>query len=305
VKKILITTSSYGMESNEPLQLMQSAGFTYILNPYKRKLTESELQDLLIKHMPEYLIAGTETITRKTLEIACKYLKMISRCGTGIDNVDIKAAKELGIKVTNTPDAPTRAVAELTVGIMLDLLRGITKSDSEIREGKFEKRMGNLLYRKTIGLIGCGRIGSVVAEILSAFGCKIIGFDNFVKSHKIIEMVALDTLLERADIISLHIPFSSENKHIIDRSSINKMKDGVVILNISRGGLVNEHDLYNALKDGKVKAAGLDCFEDEPYHGNLIESKNVVLTPHIGSYAIEARIEQEITAVMNILDDIK
>ena len=302
LKRILISTSSYGMESNEPLNLMRSAGFEYILNPFNRKLTEEELQVLLQKYEPEYLIAGTEIISRKTLKLAKTFLRIISRCGTGIDNVDIEAAKEMGIRVTNTPDAPTRAVAELTIGVLLDLLRGISKADTAMREGKFDKKMGNLLYGKTVGLIGCGRIGTAVSELLHAFGCRVIGYDSFIKTHKTIEMVTFNILLERADIISLHIPYSEENEHIINRTVIEKMRESLIILNVSRGGLIDEDALYDALVSGRIKAAGLDCFEQEPYYGKLIESSKVVLTPHIGSYAIEARIEQEIAAVKNILN---
>jgi D-3-phosphoglycerate dehydrogenase len=302
LNSILITTSSFGSENKEPLEMLQAAPLNIVLNPFKRKLTEDELIALLVKHKPKYLIAGTETIGRMTLEIAKPYLQMISRCGTGVDNVDIRAARDIGIKVANTPDAPVRAVAELTIGIMLDLLRGISNADRNMRIGNFDKHMGNLLFGKTVGLIGCGRIGTAVAKLLLGFGCHVIGYDKFINTHEIIDLITLNELWNVADIISLHIPFTDDNKCIVDALAIDKMKDGVILLNVSRGGLIDERALYSALINGKIKAAGMDCFEKEPYSDDLIELSNVVLTPHIGSYAIEARIEQETAAVKNILE---
>jgi D-3-phosphoglycerate dehydrogenase len=302
MEKILITTSSFGIESAEPLDMTRKAGFAVVLNPYRRKLTEAELIALLSEHRPRYLIAGTEAVSRRVMETARPFLRMISRCGSGVDNVDLSAAAEIGIRVVNTPDAPTRAVAELTVGIMIDLLRGISNADRAMRNGKFDKYMGGLLFGRTVGLVGCGRIGTAVAKLLSAFGCRVIGYDEHVKTHDFIEPVAFDELLKTSDVISLHIPYTDENKHFIDAEAIAGFKDGAIFLNLSRGGLVDENALCSALKSGKVKAAGMDCFEDEPYSGGLTELTNVVLTPHIGSYARETRVEQELTAVRRILE---
>lgn len=303
--RILITTSSFGLESEKPLDMIHTAGYEYILNPYQKKLTEDELIALLLEYKPSFLIAGTETIGQRALKSASTFLRLISRCGAGIDNVDWPFAQKLGIKVINTPDAPTHAVAELTVGVLIDLLRGISISDGNIRQGIFEKPMGNLLSGKTIGIIGCGRIGTAVAELLTAFRVRLIGYDKYISSHKLVEMVSFDNLLEMSDVLSLHIPLSDENKHMINAAAINKMKDGVILLNLARGGLVDEDKLFDALKFGKIKSAGLDCFEHEPYNGPLKNLPNVVLTPHIGSYAIEARIEQEVSAVKNILEYIE
>jgi D-3-phosphoglycerate dehydrogenase len=302
--KTLITTSSFDAGNGAAIKLIEDGDLEYILNPFRRKLDETELIALLEQHKPEFLIAGTETISRKTLEISKLYLKIISRCGVGMDNVDLKAANELGIKVFNTPDAPTQAVAELTIGVMLDLLRNISKSDRGVRTGDFAKSMGALLSGKTVGIIGCGRIGSAVAKLVKSFGAIAIGYDKYLKTHIDITLLSFDELLARSDIISLHIPYSEEDRHIINASAIVKMKRGAILLNISRGGLVDEDALHHALISGAISSAGIDCFEGEPYSGKLTALENVVLTPHIGSYATEARLKQEIDSVKNILDNI-
>ena len=302
MKTVLITTSSFGHDDHSPLEMIKSAGLRCVLNPYGRKLIREELVTLLQEYQPNYIIAGIEEYDRRVLSEEAPFLKMISRCGTGVDNIDLVAARELGIEITNTPDAPTRSVAELTIAVILDLLRGVSYLDRNVRDGKFDKHMGNLLNKKTVGLVGCGRIGSSVAKLLVAFGCRVIGYDSFIDTHEDVDLVTFDELLKQADIISLHIPYTEKSKHVIDATAIEKMKDGVIVLNISRGGLVDESALYSALVSGKIKAAGVDCFEEEPYTGSLTELDNVVLTPHIGSYAIEARIEQEIASVKNILE---
>jgi D-3-phosphoglycerate dehydrogenase len=303
--KILITTSSFGSENPEPLHLLRAAGFEYILNPYKRKLTEDELISLLQKHKPEYLIAGTETISKRTLDIMKVKVKMISRCGTGLDNVDCQYAEKNGISVKNTPDAPTLAVAELTIGIMLALLRKISFCDNAIRNNKFEKPMGNLLCGKTVGLIGCGRIGTKMAELLRAFNCNLIGYDSAIKKHSLIEIKPFDEVLKQADIVSLHIPYSNGNAYIINDVALSKMKKTAFLINAARGGLVDESALIRALENKQIAGAGIDCFEKEPYNGELIKFGNVVLTSHIGSYAKESRIKQEIDAVKNILENMR
>lgn len=297
-RRILITTSSFGLESSEPLNLMQAAGFECIVNPYSRKLSEEELIALLSKHKPQYIIAGTETYNRNVLEIAKPFLKMISRCGVGIDGIDLSVAGEFGIKVKNTPDAPTRAVAELTIGLMLDVLRRISLIDKNIRNGKFDKFMGNLLFGKTIGIIGYGRIGKCVAHYTEAFGCKIIFHEPNSPNS-----MPLDDLLKESDIVTLHCPLVAETKNIINEAALRKMKKTSILLNASRGGLVDENALVKTLIEKRIAGAAIDCFEKEPYNGKLIEFDNVVLTSHIGSYAKESRIKQEIDAVKNILED--
>lgn len=300
--KVLITTSSFGKNSQQPLELMKKNGLEYILNPYQRKVTEDELIAMIEEYKPDFLIAGTEKITSRALDSMRPHVKMISRCGIGMDSIDLEYAKKLNITVTNTPDAPTIPVAELTLGIMLDLLRKISYANNSIRSGNFEKPMGNLLYGKTVGVIGCGRIGSYLAKLLHAFNCKVIGYDSFIKKHSLIQLTSFKEVISNADILSLHIPFNKKNKYIINRDVLAHMKSTAYLLNTSRGGLINEKDLIEALKINEIAGVGLDCFEIEPYQGELTSFTNVVLTSHIGSYAKESRLQQEIDSIKNILE---
>jgi D-3-phosphoglycerate dehydrogenase len=218
-----------------------------------------------------------------------------------MDSVDLQTAEQLGIKVTNTPDAPTIPVAELTLGMILSLLRKIHISDSAIRSAKWVRPMGNLLFDKTVGLIGCGRIGTCVGKLLSAFGCKVQGFDPFVKESTHIKLVDFDSVMSGSDMVSLHIPYTKDNHHILGRQAIAQMKKGSYVINASRGGLVDEAALYDLLVSGHLGGAALDCFEKEPYAGKLTGLDNVLLTGHIGSYAIEGRNMQERQALDNLL----
>jgi len=296
--KVLCTTSSFDNKSAIP------EGMIFVMNPFRRKLTEDEVARLIEEHQPVGMIAGVEPLTRKVLKNA-KSLKVISRCGIGLDSVDLDAAKETEIIVTNTPEGPTRAVAELTIGLILSALRRINNADSKIREGKWERPMGILLYGKTVGILGCGRIGSYVARLCSVFGTHVIGHDPHINSHELCELVGKDELLEKSDVVSLHIPYSKENLHYIGKREISIMRDGAVLINASRGGLVDEVALYEALVSGKLAASAMDCFEKEPYTGDLAKLDNIVLTSHIGSYAREARDMQEKQAVENLIAALK
>jgi len=304
MKNILISTSSFAKFDTRPLELLKKSGLEFILNPYGRKLSPVELVKLAAQ--AEGLIAGTESLDVAVLK-KLTHLKVISRCGAGIDNVDLKSAEELGIKVYNTPDAPTVAVAELTIALMLALLRRIPIMDQEIRDGVWKKRMGNLLSGKQVGIIGFGRIGRKVAEMLSALGADPAYYDPAVAGKKLGDFKYLEfrDLLKKTDIISLHLSYSKENHKLFDQEEFSLMKQGAFLINCSRGGIVDENALYSALKEGKLAGAAIDVFEQEPYNGPLKELDNVILTPHIGSYAKEARVKMEIEAVENLLTGLK
>ncbi|MBF0412204.1 MAG: phosphoglycerate dehydrogenase [Desulfamplus sp.] len=305
MNKILITTSSFGVHDATTLERLKNAGFEVVMNPYNRKLTENEVESLIETHAPVGMIAGVEPLTSDVLRKTYS-LKVISRCGIGIDSVDIKTASSMGIVVTNTPDAPTIPVAELTVGLILSLLRRIHSADSAIRDGKWYRPTGGLVFGKTVGIIGCGRIGSYVATLLSSFKCKILGYDAYPHSNTSIcyQSSELSPLLAQSDIISLHIPYSPENDHFISRDRIRQMKKDAYLINAARGGLIDEDALYDALKSGHLGGAALDSFEQEPYLGNLKELDNVLLTSHIGSYALEGRIIMENQSVDNLLREL-
>ncbi|WP_319470254.1 phosphoglycerate dehydrogenase [uncultured Pseudodesulfovibrio sp.] len=297
---VLITTSSFGAMDDAPLAMLSEAGYTVVLNPYKRKLTEDEVLGLVKEHDPVGILAGVEPLTRNVMSQGDS-LKAIARCGIGMDSVDAGAAEELGLALTNTPDAPTQAVAEITLGAILSMLRGIHHSHGEIVAGRWVRPMGSLLSHQVVGLLGLGRIGRRLAEMLAPFGCTILGHDPFVESCPGVETVSFDDLLSQSDVLSLHLPYSGETHHVMDASALAAMKAGAYLVNYSRGGLVDEEALAAALEDGHLAGAALDSFEEEPYSGPLRNFSNVVLTGHIGSYAREGRIMQEVQAVENLL----
>jgi len=303
--KIFISTTTFGKEDSSPLEYCKK-GNEVFLNTLGRKLTSEEL----IKFACDVqgIIAGTEEYSKDVLKKLPK-LKVISRCGVSTDNIDLKAAEQLGIKVFNTPDAPTLAVAELTVGLILDLLRKVSLMDRQLRKGAWQKHMGNLLKEKNIGIIGFGRIGKKVAELLIPFGAEIAYFDIHIQQNNYPYIFkSMQDLLVWADIITLHCWASADGKRLLGKAELGQMKRGSYLINTSRGGLVDEEALYNCLKEGRLAGAALDVFGEEPYKGKFTELDNVILTPHIGSYAKEARIEMERQAVENLLkglEDIK
>ena len=299
MKKIAISTTSFAKFDVAPLEECRNAGYEILCNPHGRKVTTEEILDLA--RDAQGLIAGTELLTRDVIK-KLSTLKVISRCGTGLDNVDREAAKEFGIKVFNTPDAPTQAVAELTIGLMLSCLRFISQADRCIRSGQWQKPMGKLLQSKTVGIIGYGRIGRAVSRLVAAFGADVLAFDIAdVSGEGSAKMVDFDFLIASSDIITLHMPPSTSKKAVITDKVISKMKQGTCLINASRGGLVDEEALYEALRSNKLGCAALDVFEKEPYKGNLTKCDNIVLTTHIGSYARESRILMEKQAVANLL----
>ena len=295
--QVLISTSSFNLANFAQLSDLEKAGVEVKLNPFAARLTEKQVIDLLGTDTLG-LIAGLEPLTKNVLQ-AAKSLKVIARVGTGLDSVDLVAAKELEIIVLNTPDAPTKAVAELTIAHILGLLRHLSQADRQIRNGIWKGLMGSLLETKTVGIVGFGRIGKRVATLLSAFGASVLISDAQVKSGDF-QNVGLDELCTRSDIVSLHLPYSEATHHIIDEKRINLMKKGSFIVNISRGGLVDEAMLLVALKSGHLAGAALDCFEQEPYEGELRNLENVQITAHMGSYARETRdlMEQEASRLL-------
>lgn len=295
--QVLISTSSFNLANFAQLSDLEKAGVEVKLNPFAARLTEKQVIDLLGTDTIG-LIAGLEPLTKNVLQ-AAKSLKVIARVGTGLDSVDLVAAKELEIIVLNTPDAPTKAVAELTIAHILSLLRHLSQADRQIRNGIWKGLMGSLLETKTVGIVGFGRIGKRVATLLSAFGASVLISDAQAKSGDF-QNVGLDELCTRSDIVSLHLPYSEATHHIIDEKRINLMKKGSFIVNISRGGLVDEAMLLAALKSGHLAGAALDCFEQEPYEGELRNLENVQITAHMGSYARETRdlMEQEASRLL-------
>ncbi len=253
----------------------------------------------LLELMPEIEVLVVRSATKVTSEVidAGKKLKLIARAGVGLDNVDADAAAARGILVKNTPGANATSVAELTLGLLLGLVRSIPRGTYGTKEGKWEKKelKGNEICGKTIGLIGFGAIGRSVASIAIAFGMKVVVYDPYVKTAEmdvtLVESVA--ELLPLVDVLSLHIPLTPETKHIIGEKEISMLKDRAIIVNVSRGGTIDEQALYNGLVSGKLAGAALDVFEVEPptdeLRRKLIGLDNVICTPHIGASTAEGQ----------------
>lgn len=221
----------------------------------------------------------------------------------------MKATEKLGITVRNTPDAPSQAVAELTLALILNLYRRVSEADRNIKNNNWSPLMGRLLSGKTLGIIGLGRIGKKLVKLIQPFNMKIYAYDpypdnEFVSSHNI-TLASLDIVMSKSDIISLHVPLSDKTYHMIGKKELSLMKKDGVIINTSRGGLIDEEALLIALKNESIEGAAIDTFEKEPYKGDLTDFNNVILTCHMGSSAIETRKQMELETVKNLIDALK
>lgn len=297
---LVISTSSFDIEHNPPLQQLLQKGARIVTNPHKRKLTEDEIIALL-QDGATGLIAGIEPLTERVFQ-AVPQLKVISRCGAGLDSVDLTAAQRHGIAVLNTPEAPAQAVAELTMGFILSLLRQISAIDRAVRNGEWPRTQGRLLAAQTVGIVGLGHIGRRVARLCQAFEATVIAHDPYATQvPEGVDLMPLEQLLASADIVTLHLPYSSATHHLLGAKAFAAMKPEAIVINAARGGLVDESALVDALTSGKVSAAALDVFEQEPYQGALLGINNVTVTSHIGSLARESRQRMEIEAAENLL----
>lgn len=252
-------------------------------------------EEELIKTIPGFhatVVRSATKVTKKAINAASN-LELIVRAGIGLDNIDVAAAQEKGIQVANTPAATSISVAEHTFGLMLAAVRNHGQANLSMKQHKWEKKAlpGTELYQKTLGVIGIGRIGQEVAKRALAFGMKVIVFDIIqVETELDVKQVSWEELLSQSDIITLHLPLTEKTKHIISDKEIEKMKNGVIIINASRGGTVDEQALLRALQAGKVRAAAVDVYEKEPPEDfSLIDLPNVIATPHIGAAAKEGQ----------------
>lgn len=293
--------SSFGVADDEPLRLLERAGVTVRPNSLGRRLTEDEA----IGHLDgvDGLIAGLEPLSRKVL-VSARRLRAIARVGIGMDNIDLGVAQELGIRVSNTPDAPTESVAELTLTAGLALLRGIRQMDRAVHQGEWVKQLTPGLLGAPVLLIGFGRIGRAVARRFQASGANVMVTDpDFSPEPGLdVEPVPLRDGLSRARVVSLH---ASGRRCLLGSEELGWLRKGAVLLNGARGELVDEQALMHALDVGQVGGAWLDVFQEEPYHGPLTAYDQVLLTPHAGSYTFACRRAMELEATRNVLSDLE
>ena len=300
--RVAIGPSSFAATEKKPLEMLERVGVEVIANPFGRRLTEAEI----IAHLQgvDGLIAGLEPLNRRVLTLSPQ-LRAIARVGIGLDNVDLEAAKELNIKVSNTLDEPAQAVAEMTLAALLSLCRGLVPANTAMHAGRWQKAIGTGLAGTKVLLIGYGRIGRRVGELLRNFGAEVLVADPFLSDRQLSageRLVALNEGLIEASVVSLH---ASGKEVILGENEFLKMRDGVIILNAARGELVDEGALIKALETGKVSSAWFDVFRQEPYHGRLLDFEQVLLTPHISTYTRQCRLNMEMAAVKNLLRDLE
>ena len=248
----------------------------------------------------DVLIVRSATKVKGELLANAKKLRVIARAGEGLDNIDVAKARELGVTVLNTPHVSYISVAELTIGHLLTLARGIVEGAQSLREGKWEKDelLGIEINGKTIGIIGCGYIGKTVERFAISLGMKVLVVEECVFDR----FIPLDDMLPQADFITIHVPLTPLTRHMISTKEFNMMKDGVMIIDCSRGGVVDQEALYQALVSGKVKAVAVDVFEEEPPRNNkLLTLRNVIATPHIGAQTREAQLRASIQIAKNVI----
>ena len=296
--KALITTVPFADKDRLPIELLEQAGIEYLINPLNKKLTEDELAEMVTDF--DVIIAGTEPITEKVMDSAAN-LNMISRVGIGLDSVDLLAAEKRGVVVSFTPDAPAPAVSELTIGMMLTLLRSVHVSNAEMHDGRWHRFFGRRLSNMTVGIIGVGRIGRGVIRHLQGFGnpsilVNDIDVDERLKKEFNLEWVSKEEIYKEADVISLHVPLTHLTKDMIRKEHLLSMKSDAIVINTARGGIINERDLYDVLQSGHLGSAAIDVFDFEPYDGPLREINHCLLTAHMGSMSVDCRTRMEIEA---------
>lgn len=299
---IFISTSTFAQFSKAPLELLEAKGHKAVVNKLGRKLNVEEISDVIGNYSG--ILAGTELYTKEVLDKA-KNLKVISRLGIGLDNIDQECTHTKGIKILKTKTTPVLSVAELSLGFILDLLRLISFHNQQLKNKCWKKHAGSLLYGKTLGIIGVGTIGKKLIEITKGFNLTYLGFDickdNEFASKNKLTYCDLDDLLKNSDVVSVHLNLSEQNYGLIDLKHLMKMKKCAILINTSRGQIINEPDLEKALKEKIIAGAGLDVYENEPYQGSLLEYDNIITTPHIGSYAKEIRMAMELEAAENLI----
>jgi D-3-phosphoglycerate dehydrogenase len=290
--KVLISDKIF----EEGIKLLEEKGYQ-VTRAWDTPKTE------LPKIIADYdvLIVRSATKVKGELLDNAKKLKVIARAGEGLDNIDFKKVNSLGIALVNTPHVSYMSVAELTIGHLLALARGIVQGTVSLREGKWEKEklIGTEVNGKTIGIIGCGYIGKTVERLAISLGMKVLGVEECVYDR----FVPLAEMLPQADFITIHVPLTPHTKHMISTKEFNMMKDGVMLIDCSRGGVVDQEALYQALVSGKVKGAALDVFEDEPpKNSKLLTLNNVIATPHVGAQTYEAQLKASVQIAKRVIE---
>ena len=292
IAKILISDKIF----DEGIKLLEEKGYQVTRG---WDIPKSELPKIIGDY--DVLIVRSATKVRGELLDNAKKLKVIGRAGEGLDNVDFERAKSLGVVLVNTPHVSYMSVAELTIGHLLALARGIVQGTTSLREGKWEKEklIGTEVNGKILGVIGCGYIGKTVERFALSLGMKVLPVEECVYDR----FVPLAEMLPQADFITIHVPLTPHTRHMISTKEFSLMKNGVMLIDCSRGGVVDQEALYEALVSGKVKGAAVDVFEEEPpKNSKLLTLNNVIATPHIGAQTNEAQLKASVQVAKAVID---
>jgi D-3-phosphoglycerate dehydrogenase len=302
--KILITPRSFASISKKPMEILKGKGYEIVKNETGKPLNNKEMSELIVD--VDGIIIGIDDLNAGIIKQAHN-LNVISKYGVGVDNIDIKTATTQGIVVTNTPKANIDAVADLTFALMLALARRIPEADRETKAGNWKKFIGTSVWRKKLGVIGLGKIGRQVVKRARGFEMEILCYDiiqdeEFARKFGV-RYVDLETLFKESDYITIHTPLNNATKGIIGYKELEMINENAFLINTSRGGIIDEKALYDALKNNKIKGAALDSYKDEPLKNSpLVELKNIIMTSHNGAYTKEAINNMGVQAAQNLID---
>ena len=300
--KVLVTSRSFGQVGTEALSVLEGAGIQMT------RLVDDYTDEKFAETIPEYdaLIIGAHKFPAEVME-RCGRLQIIAKHGAGLDNIDLEAAKRLGITVTNVPATNANAVADLAVAHMLNLCRGVSAASWGVKNGVWKVYIGRDMYAKTLGLVGFGNIAKNVARRARGFSMKVLAYDPYITEvpeefQDYVTIASLDEVCAKSDFVSVHVPLTEETRNMFDRKRLDMMKTGAFLINTSRGGIVEEQALFEVCKEGKLGGAALDVVETEPLPADspLLALSNVVITPHIGMYSYEAVNAVSVTCAENV-----
>lgn len=299
---IFVALSTYSEFGDAPLALLRASGHPFRVNTLGRRLTRDEV--IALSRGSVGIIAGVEPYDAEVLA-QLPELRCISRCGVGTDNIDRASAKARGIVIRNTPDVVVQPVAEMAIAMMFDLLKRLSQHTGSLRRGQWQKYVGNLMVDQVVGVVGLGRIGRRLAELLRRWDVRVIGTDpnpDRVWAERVgVSLQSLEVVLTQADIVSLHLA-APATPFVLSEAAFRQMKPGALLVNVARGSFVDEGALYTVLQEGHLGGAALDVFSKEPYTGPLCELDNVILTPHVATLTRESRVSMEIEATRNVLE---
>ncbi len=304
--KVLITPKSFAQSGQEALQLLRDEGFTLVLNETGRTFSEEQMAAQCAE--VDAVIVGIDPMTGNVLRSA-RNLRAISKYGAGLDNIDLKTAQELGVKVDRAAGTNATSVAELAVGFFFALARQIPVISAKNKTGGWERRRGVELRGKTAGIVGLGNIGKEVARMAYGLGMNVIAYDPYIKdgdsalSDYAVKMTDLPSLFHSSDFISLHLPLTDETRHMVNPETLEMMKPSAYLVNTSRGELIDEDALCEALQNGVIAGAASDVFSSEPPAADnpLLAKDNFILTSHIGAFTQEANEKMALVSAQNLI----